>query len=234
MRGSGSLAFPAPSFTLAVAGRVFEVFPCARRRRPKAADVLPRRCSTVDGGFSPRRRGLRGRERPADHLGPWRSLLAPHAGAANPSRQCTSACRSVLHPATPPRLLLEVPSIDSPYRTSTPGCHVETRHLRPRGATRMGPVPPSWFLTTSTVSSVLTVRALLQPAADPGVHRVSRPSRLCRTPEEAAFSRCGRSPRCSHPSKMLPVRSACSLTTRPREVSGVSCSRSPLPPCRFG
>jgi hypothetical protein len=29
VRGSGSLAFPAPSFTLTVAGRVFEVFPCA-------------------------------------------------------------------------------------------------------------------------------------------------------------------------------------------------------------
>lgn len=34
-------------------------------------------------------------------------------------------------------------------------------------------VPPSWFLATSTVFSDLAVQALLQPAADPGVHRVS-------------------------------------------------------------
>jgi len=34
-------------------------------------------------------------------------------------------------------------------------------------------VPPSWFRTTSTVSSAETVAGLLHPAADPGVRRVS-------------------------------------------------------------
>jgi hypothetical protein len=35
-------------------------------------------------------------------------------------------------------------------------------------------VPPSWFLTTSTVSSATEVAGLLHPAADHGVRRVSR------------------------------------------------------------
>jgi hypothetical protein len=136
-----------------------------------------------------------------------------------------------LHPATPSRLLLEVPSIGAPYRTSTPGHLAETRHLRPRGATRMGPVPPSWFLTTSTISSVRTVRTLLQSAADPGVHRISRPLRLIARSRRRRSSQRGRSPRCTHPSKVLPVCSACFLTMTPRRAS---CTRSPLPPCRFG
>jgi hypothetical protein len=132
VNGSGSLAFPAPSFTLTVTGRVFEVFPCSR--------PPPEGCNRARAALFhqlvvafPARRGLRGRERPADHLSPWRSLVAPHAGAAKPPA-CTSARRDRPHPATPSRLLLEVPSVDhrvgcplpAPCRNSAPSaprCH---------------------------------------------------------------------------------------------------------------
>jgi len=36
-----------------------------------------------------------------------------------------------------------------------------------------GPVPPAWFRTTSTVCSASGLAGVLQPAAGPGVHRVS-------------------------------------------------------------
>lgn len=42
----------------------------------------------------------------------------------------------------------------------------------------MGHVPPSWFLTTSTVCSAFTGAGLLHPATDPGVRRVSTALRL--------------------------------------------------------
>jgi len=47
--------------------------------------------------------------------------------------------------------------------------------LRPRGDHPRSPVPSSWFLTTSMVSSASSVAGLLHPAADPGVRRVSVP-----------------------------------------------------------
>jgi hypothetical protein len=43
-----------------------------------------------------------------------------------------------------------------------------------RGATLASPVPPSWFRTTSAVSSAPGFAGLLHPAADPGVRCVSR------------------------------------------------------------
>lgn len=174
VRGSGSSAFPAPSLTLTVAGRVFEVFPCAPGR-PKAVPVLPR-FGPPSLADPPRHRGLRGRERPADHPNPLRSLLAPHAGAANLAgpHECRPSVSFI-------RRLRRVSSSGSPPSCSVSAVHsqrpVETGHLRPSGAIRPGPVPPSWFLATSTVSSSRTVRALLQPAADPGVHRVSQPAK---------------------------------------------------------
>jgi hypothetical protein len=74
------------------------------------------------------------------------------------------------------------------------------------------PVPSSWFLTTSTVSSASKRAGLLHPATDPGVHRVScvrspPASRSCR-------GRATRSPRCVHPSKNSRDRS-CSASPRP-------------------
>jgi len=47
------------------------------------------------------------------------------------------------------------------HRASDPSCHPRI------------PVPPSWFRTTSTVSSASNVAGLLHPAAIPGVRRVS-------------------------------------------------------------
>lgn len=106
----------------------------------------------------------------------------PSASSASPpAREIDVSARAMLmlglaastHPSTSPRLLLEVPlrrfSVQSVHSRlmpkhppSAPSCH--------RGSL----VPSSWFLSTSTSSSGLTARALLQPAADPGVHRVSR------------------------------------------------------------
>jgi len=129
------------------------------------------------------------------------------------------------HPSTSSRLLLEVsppsvlrsvrplPASHRSARPSAPSCH--------RGSL----VPPSWFLTTSTVSSGLTARALLQPAADPGVHRVS----VIHSPApDRSLSRAARpagsntSPRCTHPAKMLP---ACSASLAHRATRGCRVTR---------
>jgi hypothetical protein len=143
---------------------------------PKAADELPRRCSTISGGFPPRRRGLRKRERSADHLNPWRSLLAPHAGSreAGPAmHECMSfAASSGDSVASPPRGPLHRGSVSdvhsrSPCRnkaSSAPRCHphgsrsalVVSHHLdgflRPHGADIVAVRCRSWgspcFLTT--------------------------------------------------------------------------------------
>jgi hypothetical protein len=76
------------------------------------------------------------------------------------------------HPSTPSRLLLEVPSVGSPFRPSTPGDAPKRSPSAP-SCQRGSLVPPAWFLSTSTYYSGLTARALLRLAADPGVHRVS-------------------------------------------------------------
>jgi len=60
--------------------------------------------------------------------------------------------------------------------------------------------PPSWFRTTSTVSSAAAVAGLLHPAADPEVHRVSVPSF-----QPSSWRLFGTSPRCrTCPSKNSP------------------------------
>jgi hypothetical protein len=57
-----------------------------------------------------------------------------------------------------------------------------------------GPVPPSWFPTTLTVSSVVRLAGLLHPAADPGVRRVAvslarvpRHLRVCDLPRRSTL-----------------------------------------------
>jgi hypothetical protein len=86
--------------------------------------------------------------------------------------------RRVSSSRSPPSVLRSVRPL--PTRRRNAGSSASSCH-------REGLVPPSWFLTTPTVSSGPTARALLQPAADPGVHRVS-PTRApaSRTPEGAA------------------------------------------------
>jgi len=231
-RGSGSLAFPAPSFALAVTSRASEVFPCAQIH-PEGRFALPRGFSTIPDGIPRVFAACSNASARADHLIPLRSLLAPRAGAAKPElsparmqiRGLASSGDSVVSPPRGPLHRFSVSTVYSrmPCRNRTP--------FGPAAPTAWDHVPPSWFLTTSTVFSGLTVRALLQLAADPGVHRVSLSLRLHpHSPEGGAPARRGRSPRCSHPSKMLPARSACFLTAPLRRVSR---SRSPLPPCRF-
>jgi hypothetical protein len=61
----------------------------------------------------------------------------------------------------------------APPPTHPPRVHSRCCHLRPRSNQPRSPVPPSWFLTTSTVSAARRLAGLLHPAAGPGVRRVS-------------------------------------------------------------
>jgi len=136
--------------------------------------------------------------------------------------------------ASPPRGPLRRFSVQSvhsrrapKHSPSAPSCH--------RGSL----VPSAWFLSTSTAFSGLTVRALLQPAADPGVHRVSLdlpPAPA--TPERVTGQRDrSRFPRCTHPAKILPISSAVSRSPhhprmeRSREA-GPSMPSHGRHPCR--
>jgi hypothetical protein len=142
--------------------------------------------------------------------------------------------QSVDFAASPPRGPLRrfsaqsVHSRQVPKRlSSAPSCH--------RGSL----VPSAWSLSTSTAFSGLTVRALLQLAADPGVHRVSltRPPAPA-TPERATGQRDRlRFPRCIHPAKMLPTRSAVPCSLRHPKMSrsrkaGPSMTFHGRHPCR--
>ena len=94
--------------------------------------------------------------------------------AASSRRHCVATMSPVAdHSSTSSRLLLEVPLRRCSVRsvTSQPDDKrlVFVSLVPPRDR-----VPPSWFLTTSTACSGPTARALLQLAADPGVHHVSR------------------------------------------------------------
>jgi hypothetical protein len=145
--------------------------PCRSRSR-SLVSLLPPRPSAVAG------RALEGFRFPSAHRFPREppqqtsspSLLfraVPFALVFRPSLLDSSA-----HIAT--RALRDVPFAPP----STCPCSVYSRDgglpsLRPRGFHPRSPVPPLWFLTTSTVSSAARVAGLLHPAADPGVHRVS-------------------------------------------------------------
>jgi len=93
----------------------------------------------------------------------------PDLGADSPG-----TIRSI-DPASRPDLpLLGFPKIAPPpfqARESTPG-PASLRRLRERDAISLR-VPPSWFSTTSTVSSCPDPARILHRAADPGVHPVS-------------------------------------------------------------
>jgi len=83
------------------------------------------------------------------------------------------------HPVASCRLLLEVRL----HRVSASVVYSQSfapKSSRPSACScqRTGPVPPSWFLTTSTGCSDFAVQVLLQPAADLGVHCVSGVHRL--------------------------------------------------------
>jgi hypothetical protein len=131
--------------------------------------------------------------------------------------------RRVSSSRSPPPVLRSVRPLPTLRRNavpSAPSCHRESH------------VPSSWFLTTSTASSGLTARTLLQPAADPGVRRVS----TTRSP----------APDRSRESSQASMNASVPTTHSPREVS--SCPQRllrsphhprvvrharPLPPCLF-
>jgi hypothetical protein len=122
------------------------------------------------------------------------------------------------HPSTSPRLLLEVPL----RRCSVRSVHSQPDDKRLAFGPLVPPrdrVPSTWFLTTSTACSGPTVRALLQLAPDPGVHRVSHCERLHRPSPEGACQ----------PAR--PPRSRDALT--PRRSSPLAAPpHSPSPPKR--
>jgi hypothetical protein len=223
-RSSSSLAFAAPPFALTVASRAFEVFlhPGRHQSDDLAPHVPPP--SLTDSVGHPGHPGVSTR---VDHPDPCE--IGPYsyaeATAATSRLADANACTAwgCSHPAASPHLSLEVPL----RRFSAPAVHSRLcmpRHAHPsaRSSHRAGPVPPSWFLTTSTASSGITMRALLQLAADPGVHRVSRwsaPARLVltkRTPRQNATT----DPHDAlTPRRYSPPSAPDSLTTPPRRAA---------------
>jgi hypothetical protein len=167
-RRSGSLVFPAPSLTLPVARRVFEVFRRCRAatsgpEEPKPASGpcglgSPSECSPVAlVGIRPPLLGFVPTDRPsrAHHLrGEWtlQTLRPARPGEARVSRP---------------------PSTDMPSERPLPRIVIAADPVRSRGCLPRNPVPPSWFHTTSAASSAQKVAGLLHPAASHGVRRVS-------------------------------------------------------------
>jgi len=88
-----------------------------------------------------------------------------------------------------------------------------------------GPVPPSWFLATSTVFSAHRVAGLLRPAANHGVRRVSRWSSPVPGP---ARRRCR-----ARDDRPVGPRDAVHTLRRLPLVSSRTVSRRPLPSCRY-
>jgi len=228
--GSESLASPAPSFALAVAGRAFEVFPCPLRC-PKAPPRCAWSSSAIPDGFlgACSARLMSPPDGPPVPS-PRCVAFAAEAAASSSSTPCKHAASVADHPSTSPRLLLEVP---------LRRCSVRTVHSQPDDERlAFGPlvpprdrVPPSWFLTTSTACSGPTARALLQPAADPGVHRVACCERLHRpSPEGAGLpARPPRFPRCTHPAKISPLAAPPHSPSPPKR----RCSRQGATPMPF-
>jgi hypothetical protein len=153
--------------------------------------------------------------------------------------------------------LFDRPSTDTSNARPLPGrdpLGTRNRRLRRAMGRRHHPaslVPPSWFRTTSTVSSARRTAGLLHPAASPGVRRVSlKPATMAPNPRPrrlrvvVAGHRSGRgqhrggsglAPRdASYPSKSSPVhsRAASPRSDAPlpldRSRSGRS-TRFPLP-----
>ena len=131
--------------------------------------------------------------------------------------------RRVSSSRSPPSVLRSVRPLPTSRRNavpSAPSCQRESH------------VPSSWFLTTSTASSGLTARTLLQPAADPGVHRVSttRSPAPDRSRESSLASMNAPVPTAHSPREVSPCPQR--LLRSPHHPRVVRHAR-PLPPCRF-
>jgi hypothetical protein len=224
LRRSGSLDFPAPSLTLRVAARVFEVF-----RRCHAGPWLLAK-SRVPCGPS----GLGSpSERVAFQSGSDRTDLLPW-----PWSRRTVGVEPATCIADPPSSG-SVPPLHRPCRASTPAsvaaCFGHGESLL------RDPVPSSWFCTTPMVSSARRLRAccIPLPVMRFAVFPARRPSDSV-LPKQPGLGAAGHFPRrCSYPSKNsprlqpfhiavavapLPFRPSCS-TPSPGSVAG-SGSRS--------
>ena len=145
---------------------------------------------------------------------PWSLSILLGLVRSKPTPTCSHSsewCVCVRgHPLPSPCSLLEVPStgnrFDRPLQAPAACASVAVGLL----------VPPSKSCSALVVSHHLDgfLRScsvgLLHPTADPGVHRVSanRSPGRDRLRRVTRSGRSGGSPRCAHPSKMLPVRSA--------------------------
>jgi hypothetical protein len=144
MHGSELLAFPASSLTLAVASRVFEAFPCARRaRRPIALHrVSPPFLMASPVSLRPARVATGRPPEPfassasSSTLRPMPSPFRYHASVALP---CAD------YPSTSSCLLLEVPLRRFSVRSVHSRSRIETRDLRPSLATERVSFRPRGF-----------------------------------------------------------------------------------------
>ena len=143
---AAGLVFTAPSPTLPVTGLVPEVF--RRTGRPSPSRKMAP-CEPPDLHSSPEL-----------NRSPWSESTFSPGFRLRCKPRGPAAPLSPLH--------------RHPREASTPAQTASPR-FGPGGTTLRSPVPPSWFRTTSTVSSASRFAGLLHPAADPGVHRVSAP-----------------------------------------------------------
>ena len=180
---------------------MFSCAPCVPFR-VSGCNGTPARAGQLSSGSRDRRSWRRNTICTASRLphlrAPGRSLASLPVSARSRLRACLSAARLSTFLASSPFRALLSPRLANLFagllswgwpapdgyppgtcppplhrhirRASTPG---DRSHLRPRSSQLRSPVPPSWFLTTSTVSSARRPAGLLHPAAGPGVRHVS-------------------------------------------------------------
>lgn len=248
--GSGSLAFPAPSFALAVASRAFEVFPVSFCRRPKALAWVARvPLPPLSRRPSPMREvGLPGCCHPGlttRVLGEFRLASSVETIAVTASsplaqallvslrglRASTLASGCPGHPVAPPRLLLEGPSIGSPLWSSTPSPGLRrARDLWPVRASEQvsfrprGFSPPRRFAPTARCRRCCSLLPILGFTAFRASHH------LLPDPRESPVSMARAVPAVLSPLEDAPCRQLFRRSPpRPRRVGASRSGHAPLP-----
>jgi len=213
--GSESLAFPAPSLALTVAGRAFEVFPCPCRSKSTRSRRVPPP-SLAASTTCPRSPDVAIGRTPE----PFASSASPPARevAVSTSGHADARPSRFDHPSTSPRLLLEVPSVGSPIGPSTPGECRSTLHrpphaiegvsFRPRGFSPPRRLPPD-LRREHCCSPQPTLGFTVFPATATWLRRSRESSGQHGQP---------RFPRCTHPAKMLPTSSAFHRSPHPPKL----------------
>jgi hypothetical protein len=167
-RRSGSLVFPAPSLTLPVTRRVFEVFRRCRAAAPSSEE--PETTSGPSGLGSPSECSpvaLVGIPTSSPGIRPTYRASLPHGSRRELDLADLAAC-----PVLRSRVS-RLPSTGMPSERPLPRIDIAADPVRSRGCLPRNRVPPSWFCTTSAASSAREVAGLLHPAASHGVRRVS-------------------------------------------------------------